>query len=233
MPIIPSVLETLKSLGLLNEIYTDIAKPGVTQAGKAIGAIIGLGNTALWPIHLLNEKAKLYLDANLEQYRMKLASVNQEKIVEVPPEIGIPILERFSYISNAKLRELYCNLLAKASTQDTQGLAHPSFATILNNITPDEALLLSYIKRHYRIEFDLINENGIKSISFKVQVTQGLTFPTNLSAYVSNLEGLGIVKISDSSIVTPPLDLSENYNDIGYVTVTEFGQMFLKACVSD
>jgi hypothetical protein len=32
---------------LLKEIYTDLAKPGVSQVGLAIGTILGLGNTAL------------------------------------------------------------------------------------------------------------------------------------------------------------------------------------------
>ena len=43
--------------GLLKEVYGDLAKPGVEQVGKALGTVIGLGNTILWPIALANEKA--------------------------------------------------------------------------------------------------------------------------------------------------------------------------------
>lgn len=231
MEILSNAFDALKSSGLLKEIYTDLAKPGVSQVGEAIGAIVGLGNTALWPVHMLNERAKLLLEANLDRYREKLKAVAQEDVVAVPPEVGIPILERFSYVAAPSLREMYCNLLAMASAKDTERLAHPSFVTILNSITPDEALLLGYLKKNHQIEFHLINEHGIQSVSFGLQVTRGFAFPTNVAAYVSNLEGLGVLKVSDDAVVTPPLGLSENYNAVGYARVTEFGQMFLKTCV--
>ena len=51
---------------LLKEIYGDLLKPGVSQVGKAIGTLIGLGNTILWPLLLLNESARIAIDKNLE-----------------------------------------------------------------------------------------------------------------------------------------------------------------------
>jgi len=57
--------------GLLKEVYGDLVKPGVSQVGQAIGTILGLGNTVLWPIQMLNEKARLTIELNLESYRKK------------------------------------------------------------------------------------------------------------------------------------------------------------------
>jgi hypothetical protein len=51
-----------ESATIIKEIYSDLAKPGVQQAGKALSTVIGLGNTMLWPVALLNEKAKLSLE---------------------------------------------------------------------------------------------------------------------------------------------------------------------------
>jgi len=39
---------------LIKEIYGDLAKPGVTQVGNALGTVIGLLNTCLSPIKYLN-----------------------------------------------------------------------------------------------------------------------------------------------------------------------------------
>ena len=64
---LPILTEAAQIPGLLKEIYGDLAKPGVTQVGKALSTIIGLGNTLLWPIQILNERAKLTLADNLNK----------------------------------------------------------------------------------------------------------------------------------------------------------------------
>ena len=89
-----------RSPEILLEVYRDLAKPGVQQVGKALGTVLGLGNTILWPIHLINEKSRLALESNLERYRVKLEHVSQEDICSVAPEIGVPIAEKLSYVTN-------------------------------------------------------------------------------------------------------------------------------------
>ena len=79
--------------GILKEIYVDVARPGVSQVGQAIGTIIGLGNIILWPLQLLNERAKVALERNLENYRERLKQVPESDITPVRPEVGVPILE--------------------------------------------------------------------------------------------------------------------------------------------
>lgn len=126
--------EALKIPGLLVEIYGDLAKPGVKQVGKALGTVLGLGNTVLWPIHWANEHSRLYLEKNLEEYRVLLEHVPEEKIVPVAPEIGVPIAEKLTYVRDVKLADLYVTLLAKASNIDTISEAHPSFVNVINNL---------------------------------------------------------------------------------------------------
>ena len=67
--------EIAQSPAILKEIYGDLTKPSVQQVGKALGTIIGLGNTVLWPFALLNEKAKIALERNLERYRIILQAL--------------------------------------------------------------------------------------------------------------------------------------------------------------
>ena len=90
-PTLPILREATQIPGLLKDIYGDLAKPGVEQVGKALGTVLGLGNTILWPLTMLNERARIALEKNLEKYRRQLDG--KDKIVEVSPEVGVPVLE--------------------------------------------------------------------------------------------------------------------------------------------
>lgn len=259
--LLPTLANAIKEEKLLTQIYGDLAKPGVSQVGKALSTVLGLGNTILWPIQLLNERARIALEANLECYREKIAQIPEEKITAVPTEVGVPIAEKLSHVSDPDLRELYTNLLAKASNVDTQLKAHPSFVNILNNISPDEALLLrqfqkqgggipfmtaKYVnpqKNHWLqiidLYFDLLPETKISCFE-------------NLPAYMSNLEGLGLIDIRRDIFVVPEtvyesleLELEQKYKDAlrpaeyssfrcerGKIEVTRLGWLFVDACVS-
>ncbi len=144
---LPALAKAASAEGLLTQIYGDLMKPGVAQAGKALSTVLGLGNTMLWPIQLLNERTRMALEANLERYRQKVAQIPEEKIAPVPPEVGVPIAEKLSYVTDPDLRELYTNLLAKASSTETRSQAHPSFVNVLNNLSPDEAQLVRQFQK--------------------------------------------------------------------------------------
>ena len=132
--------------GLLKEIYGDLAKPGVVQVGKALETILGLGNTILIPLQLLNAKGKLIVENNLNVYRQKLEDIDDANIIGVSPEIGVPIIEKLTYVTNEQLVELYTELLKKASIESQCSNAHPNFLNIINSLSPDEAVLIKAIK---------------------------------------------------------------------------------------
>ncbi len=147
------VKEALQVPGVLKEIYADILKPGFSQVGKALGTILGLGNTVLLPVYILNERARLVVENNLEKYRESLKDVPESEIVPVRPEVGVPILEKLMYVTDDELSNLYINLLSKASTAQTAGMAHPSFVHIINCLSPDEAILLKTIRKKASLPF--------------------------------------------------------------------------------
>lgn len=209
--------EALKVPSLLVEIYGDLAKPGVRQAGRALETVIGLGNTVLWPIAWANERSRIALEKNLEKYRIEMQRVSDEKVVSVAPEVGVPIAEKLSYVTDDRLSSLYVKLLATASNTDTLGNAHPSFVNIINNMSPDEALFLEYFVSRDAMPFALAkavikNSGGHSIISGAIvpdEALLGLAFPHNIDAYLSNLSGLGLFEvredqwISDESRYTP------------------------------
>ena len=214
-----SILQEVAQIpGLLKEIYGDLAKPGVSQVGKSLGAILGLGNTLLWPIVLFNERARIALEKNLEKYRSRLENVREEQIVEVRPELGVPILEKLGYVSDEELSDLFVNLLEKASIAESAQFAHPAFIAIINSLSPDEAALLkAMIPQEWRalrarcacIAAVLVNKES-KEFRVAADFLTGLedkaklSFPGNVAVYLSNFEGLGLIAVRRDIIVAAP-----------------------------
>ena len=250
--------EALKVPGLLVEIYGDMAKPGVQQVGKALGTVFGLGNTALWPIHWANERSRIYLEKNLENYRLHLEHVPEEKIIEVAPEIGVPIAEKLAYVRDEKLADMYVTLLAKASNVDLVSEAHPSFVNVINNLSPDEAQLLEFFVTGSDLPF--VTAKWWSSSKYRFagdllispDLTNSLLYPQNIPAYLSNLAGLGLVSIHHDRFLhdspaypaleahwatsfppekTPDPDLILKF-ERGAISATEFGTQFIHACHS-
>ena len=249
----------IRSPEVFLEVYRDLAKPGVQQVGKALGTVLGLGNTVLWPIHLINEKSRLALESNLEKYRVKLAHVSQENICPVAPEIGVPIAEKLSYVTNDIISDMYLELLARASVSHSASVAHPGFVNIIENLSPDEAVLLQTMQHQLdgipfiEMRFQMKAEH--KWITLHPMILQekyyaALKYSDNLPAYVSNLEGLAIFEVQDDVY----LDLNKVYNELeefgkrlyssfseidgqrqlvsnrGRIMMTGFARMFFSAC---
>ncbi|EGR0111434.1 DUF4393 domain-containing protein [Vibrio vulnificus] len=240
--------------GLLKEVYGDLAKPGVKQVGKALETVLGLGNTVLIPIQLLNAKGKYVVKSNLNKYREKLESSNTDDIVQVAPEVGVPILEKLTYVTNEELVNLYTELLAKASSKSNCGMAHPNFVNVINSLSPDEALLIGALKGKKSIPFvdkTLKRSTGqyhiIQPMITKLEDTAGLTFPQNTKAYISNLEALGLLNVrrdvwlNDEQVYT---ELGQRHEvhvnegseyqpgtEKGVIEITNLGTMFIDSCV--
>jgi len=257
---LPAIFTEAGKQGVLKEIYGDLLKPGVRQVGSAIEAVLGLGNTILWPLHLLNQRARLNLQASLESYREKMAKVPIEQVVAPPPELAVPIAEKFPYLENEDIRELFTSLLTMASSSGTNHSAHPSFTNVINNLCPDEAQLLRNFVGTRAIPFVYVRYVNARQDRFTqicdihIRTKHGirLTFKENLSAYISNLEGLGILKLDRS---TSTLDEDQylvlegdvktafaNYKapdgypiqqiNKGRIDVTDFGIMFIRSCIA-
>jgi hypothetical protein len=253
------ITEALKAPGVLKEVYGDLAKPGVSQVGKALGSVLGLGNTILWPITLMNEKAKYALENNLERFRKKMEAIPSDEVIPIPPEIGVPVAEKLAYVTDVSLSEMYLNLLAKAASYKEAGLAHPSFANLIGNLSPDEAALLPYLQNDLPfLEARLTNKTTnhwktLNPVITGLDTTVRLVYPSNIVAYLSNLEGLGLIDIRyDRFMVLPEdpyLPLEARYRPVlegikfntetdhitferGKIESTPFGRQFIAACIN-
>lgn len=258
---LPAVLQSIGNTpGLLKEIYGDLAKPGVTQVGKALSTVLGLSNTLLLPLTLINEKARMVTEHNLEKYRKQLESVQLEQIASVPPEIGVPVTEKLTYVTDEIISDLYVNLLAKASTIGNAQQAHPSFFHLIDSLSPDEALLIKELRKTGDlafIEVRMIVDKAtnayftvLPSLRTGVEHQVKLLFPNNCDAYFSNLSGLGVLNIRydirlaadelykrlkqiyDSEINAIQLDHDKQLLKVveGKIEITPYGHMFINAC---
>lgn len=216
---------------ILRLFYQDFAQPGVKQVGKALSTVLGLGNTILLPVKMVNEKAHALYASHMEQYRKNLEQVPEEKVVEVAPEIGVPILEKLEKTTNKTISDMYINLLTNASHIDLVNQAHPRFVSVIESLTQDEALILNDVPLrgsdqilHISIESHLTfmhegqMQHGVsKSVNQATKYHKPgiINLPERAAFYFDNLRGLGLLTDHKSnhfkSLGDPYAVLKESY----------------------
>jgi hypothetical protein len=197
---------------LMLQVYKDALQPGVKQVGAAIGNLLGF---ILYPFSKLpkhiTQRWELGLQRNLEKYREEIAAIPEERIAVVPAEIGVPLLEKLSYVQDPDLSQMFINLLAKASVIDTNSLAHPSFIEKISNLSSDEAKILYHIHRNkiHTVPFVVIwmqfeQPHGLQKSDRLTgfETIDGLMFPANVPVYMENLVSLGMLVCNDLTMLS-------------------------------
>lgn len=211
--------------GLLKEIYTDLAQPGVRKVGLALATVLDLCNTTLLPLRLYNEKRNLIFTKNMEKLRKKLNEIDEDKLAVVPPELGVPIIDKLTYTSAEEIADMFINLLTKASSRETCNEAHPRFLEIISNLAVDEAKILNHL-----FESDL---RHISFIYFRAAETKApdshlwydryltgleksidLLYPDNIDLYMDNLISLGFFKTHHEVFPQSQSELIEKLKEI-------------------
>lgn len=268
---------------IVEKAYDDILSNPGKKTGEALGTIINVGNTLLWPIKWANERTRIYFENNLKKYEQRLSQIDETKIIEVPTEISMPILERFTYVSNEEISKAFINLLTSASNIETIEFAHPSFIQIIDRLSPDEAMIIKHFSKnnaipHLTLSKYLLKKNDesnndnneaekpkptlntseyitiCKKINNIPDILQ-LNFVNNLPLYLDNLISLGLLRDVDYIYTkfNPQYEKIENdllakYVDVfseipeelkkrakkiekGMFELTDFGTLFIKACL--
>lgn len=245
---------------VLGMVYQDLAQPGVKAIGNALGTVLEFSTSFLLPIKLLNEKFKLNFTKRLNEYGEKLEQIPEDKQCEVHPQIGTPIVEKLSYTTNEEIADLFTTLLANASNIDMVNTAHPSFVNMIERMSSDEARLLKYLKGKDDIQYCSFNGH-IKDGEGFITILDHATllddevrfcFPQNVSAYLSNFISMGIIedmsgvhKVDKTiyNIIREKYGLNQLEKQLipvafksitvseSYYKVTNFGKLFIKACI--
>lgn len=245
---------------ILSTVYEDLAQPSVRKVGQALETVFEFSTSMLLPLKLLNEKFRINFQRNLDDYKKKIENIPNEKLTDVNPQIGTPIIEKLTYTTNEEIADLFTTLLSKASSTDTINQAHPSFIQLIERLSVDEARLIKFLKGKSfipSISFRGMSLEGEGFIELKQNVTLlpyevNLIFPEKISTYIENLESMGIVNTkhgnfkTDESFYKPILEKYEyeaerksaieqkKYKDIeydkSYLQITEIGKAFITAC---
>lgn len=191
------VSDTPSDLSIIDGIY-GVAQSGVQKVKKALGTVFEL--STVMSTGSRSTYGKKVFKENMDRLREKLNDIPEEKVCEVPPEIGVPVMEKLTYVTNEQIREAYINLLNKASSVDTALLAHPGFTGIIDKLSTDEAKILKHLR----------GQDSIIFVSYKIDMTTGyhpqkkfatglemvipLDYPQNIDVYLSNLVNIGLLE---------------------------------------
>jgi hypothetical protein len=135
------------------ELYDDLFSPGLKKAGEALETVLDGANLILLPLKLLNKKSRVFFDDNMKRYAEKLDEQSNLTVSKVPQYVGLPIVDKLTYLNQEDLAEAFINLLTKASFEETINMVHPAYINTLNNLSADEAKILFHYKSTERIPF--------------------------------------------------------------------------------
>lgn len=228
----------------VKKIYEDGLSESVKETGKISTDIIKSARLFTAPFQFFGayqDRLTKYLDKVRE-------GVPEERQIEAPTSLSGPIMDRLKYLEETNyLTDLYISLLQRAIDKERINEAHPAFFHIIEQLSPDEALLLFKIAEE-SIEYDYTmdlteNENG-KSRFENVKVLKDtspkdrMTFSEHFEMYISHLESLNLLKWSllseepiwDNEEVNNSKKQNGTYRKTK-IYLTKFGDLFVKACI--
>jgi hypothetical protein len=150
------------------KVYEDGLSDSTKEVGKTLTDIIKSARLFTFPFQLLATYQN-----RLSAYLQKVQdSVPQESQIQSAPEICGPVIENLRFVREGSYLEgLYLNLLMRSIDKDRVDEAHPAFVKIIEQLSRDEAYILSKIKKEgcwANYETDL-NTNEKKNSFCKLQ----------------------------------------------------------------
>ncbi|TDL34582.1 DUF4393 domain-containing protein [Jeotgalibacillus sp. S-D1] len=186
-------------------VYPDLAQPGVKKVGIALEMTIDFLTIPIKYLGMIGKKYDINIQKSLQDYRIKMDHQPIKNIGTVTPEIGVPIIEDLTRVTNGELASLYVDLLVNASTINKSEYVHPSFINVLRSLSFDEAKIIKILSAGFTsfsfINYRRVDENGsivpldtFNNVSDIVE----LTFPENSEFYMINLVKLGILERTET-----------------------------------
>lgn len=222
---------------IVEKIYDDSLSGTATQIGKLGEDLAKTARLLLAPIQILGSLQDRF-ELILNRIKRK---VRPENIKEADSRIVGPALENLKYIpAEDLLFEAFLNLIAKSMDSENYKDAHPAFPRILEQISPDEALMLYELKGK---EFNVIDTLELdksvnqfknrKLISSEIPLEK-LLFPDLIETYYNHLESLGLVSWpvykQDPIIIS---GVQVGVKRFSKWQLTFFGKAFVQACIPD
>ena len=207
---------TNKLLEAIPDLYSDLAKPVVQEAGKLIALPLQIVNALLNRPKCWIANANYKIQETNELIANKLQHIKEEKIIAPSDYVAVPALQALSYsIDSNEIRELYANLIAKAMNVDTSVDVHPAYIDIIRQLSPLDAVIFNKIaadcKDKNRICLYNINlkleRKVVASYTNIVNIVYSDAPLKDVSQSIDNLMRCGLLAISNRVFV--------DFGDIG------------------
>jgi len=141
-------------------LYKDAVHPGAQELGQAVGTILGLLNTLLTPIALVNLRVKAIYERVSEKLKKGAEKIPPERQVEPPLDVIVPALEAVKCVEDKKLQDMFVELLVSSIDSEKQSGAHKAFVKILEELSSYDAWLLKQIyERKYNVAIKSIHSS--------------------------------------------------------------------------
>lgn len=245
------IIDAAKALGLgelVPEVYRDMLQPAARQVGDGLATIAKAVKISLAPLEAGiwgYEQIKEWLSIRVT----RILADRKIKKVETPPlSIAGPLVFQLIFAKDEpELKELYASLLSSAM-DPSETSAHPSFVSIIQQLTSDEAKILRHIA-HIDEDWPSLSEDSAAegyakesiSLQFKNWCEQaGVVHLNRSDAYMDNLVRLRILHevIGNDAKYDPAgynqygdYDASVSNTEYAFVELTAFGRLFLSACI--
>ena len=241
------IIEAAKALGLgelVPEIYHDMLQPAVRHIGDGLATIAKAVMISLAPIEAGvwgYEQIKEWLSIRVT----RILADRKTKRIETPPlSIAGPLILQLIFAKNEPdLKELYASLLATAM-DSSNNVSHPSFVSIIQQLTSDEAKILRYLSSQQgdqRCIYEYSNSEGEVSELVKEKFNSwcrqaNVKYPEKSEFYMDNLIRLRIFRQEMAgdekfnSDAQYPKDVQQWWEYMN-IELTPFGYQFLDACI--
>jgi hypothetical protein len=246
------IIDAVKALGLgelVPEVYRDMLQPAARQVGDGLATIAKAVKISLAPLEAGiwgYEQIKEWLSIRVT----RILADRKIKKIQIPPlSIAGPLVFQLIFAKDEpELKELYASLLSSAM-DPSETSAHPSFVSIIQQLTSDEAKILRHIATLDE-KWQSLSENSEAegyakesvSLKFKNWCEQAsVSHIDRFDAYMDNLVRLRILQyiIGSDAKYKPPgyslygddFEASVFNTEYARVELTAFGRLFLNACI--
>jgi len=192
-----NVVEKVISSKVVERAYDDAISSPMVEISKVGVDVVKSARLLLAPLQIAASFQDRF-EVFLKNLNMR---VPEQDLVQAPAEVSAVSLEKMKYLdSENPLWKMFEELLINASSSKTQSNVHPSFATIISQLSPDEAVMLYELSfNNFEIE-DKLDLNHANNRFENRVITKNtipldlLVNPDSLEIYYAHLESLSLVQ---------------------------------------
>lgn len=232
------MLDDLSKVLPIGELYKDLLHPSTTQIGLGLESIVKTSRFILAPFEYLASMHDKYLE-----FLKRISTKTEDKeLVEVHPKISGTVFEGIKYLEqDSILFNMFVELLSKAITKESASKAHPAFAQIINQLSPDEALMLAYFKSKHFEYWEQSDFNNVDCRFYNTRVIRNdfpieeLQFPNNYQMYINHLANLQIAGVPEyrNQEILRNENIQTGVKIYRRTAFFDFGMLFSECCVPD